>query len=65
MNWIKTWALIEDDKTYLVLNANLGQKGNEYFSGPQILQGWAVRRLHEGCYVAAEFEKPKSIKDCL
>lgn len=61
--WIKTWSLIDPDKQYLVLAAAIASDGREYFSHPQLLDGWQVKRLMEGVYVAAEFALPTSIKE--
>jgi len=64
MDWIKTWYLIDDANTYLTLAWSKSDEGKEWFSRPQILSGWQVKRLFEGAYIAAELHRPASIKEC-
>jgi hypothetical protein len=70
MKWIKDWSLIAPYKQYLVLAANRAfdedsQAWREWFSGPQLLDGWQVARLFQGAYAAMEIEVPGKVGDCL
>jgi len=68
MKWIKTWAKIDENTTYLVMAVPPKWWTKRVYQPqilqPQILQGWQVTRLIEGLYVATEFFPPKTIEEC-
>ena len=62
--WIKSWKLIDNNKTYLVRFIGQTKDGAIYFYGSETRLGREVKRLMEGCYVALEIELPKSLEEC-
>lgn len=63
--WIKTWSEIADAEQYLVLQWDLNKDFSESFTRPKIMQGWEVKQLLQGLYIAQRLRLPHSKKECL
>lgn len=67
MDWIKSWSLIQDDKTYLVLGISrlLDQAIEFHVCAIPFYKGRDIKkRLQCGHYVAAEITLPASLEEC-
>ncbi len=58
--WVIDWSDIGEDTCYLVRPVHARPDGALYLgSPPQVIFGWQVKRLMEGCYAAMEIPDPE------